>query len=71
MNDTRLENFKCLACSKQCYNGAEINTHLANCDMYDEWYKKYTPPKIIECNKCKLNFYENTHSLCKGRFEPQ
>jgi hypothetical protein len=49
-------NFVCPACKIDMYTASTLNKHLESCLKYDEFIKKYVPPRIYECLTCHKKF---------------
>ena len=58
--------FECIACNKCQKTATNLNRHLNECKEYENFIKKYIPPKNIPCKKCNLTFisreYLNNHT---------
>jgi len=56
--------FECPACNVTYENASFLNKHISICEYYDNWYKTYTPPKYMECDKCKRQFIDISQHQC-------
>lgn len=53
----------CPACELNKGSAANLNKHLSSCEKYDNWYKKYIPPKGEKCDKCGISFITKEYLL--------
>jgi hypothetical protein len=51
-------------------NSSNLNKHLFECELYDEWYKKYKPSDYVKCQDCNKEFIDqlslNNNHNCKN-----